>query len=336
MIPEQAWQLVPKELPSDVADWILSFADSSEFTDRERRAYIWANHLLTKMPGFTISTAILGLLMPSNIQEYQVSDVSAGFIKYLNNKSSERKVRMSYGDLPFIEVEGTNYTFGVVIGVILNELDDIPREITELSQLISIEGFPVIAEYRIITENAPPHPLGVVSSCYVKPRSSKRFIGPSWSCGIIIARHTLKSIGFATGVFVPMRSGTSMKVVDIDTSTTIDAAIIDCASISSSATPLTLATIAPGSSIDVYTDIKTFSGTVLRIFEHPHYVGNMFSQRVFIDSVGISGDSGSLVLNNPRMDAVGIYIGSTGGTLSEGVVQTMRQVVEYFDVELFN
>ncbi|MVM36535.1 hypothetical protein GO730_00745 [Spirosoma sp. HMF3257] len=336
MIPEQAWQLVPKELPLNLENWILNFADSSEFSDRERRAYIWANHLLSKLNSFEISTAILGLLPTGDRTEYNIADISAGFIIYQNDNPSARKVRMSYAGVSSVEVEGNNYAFGIVIGISMPESVDISENTYELSQLITIQGFPVLAEYRIIDEHAPPHPLGVVSSCYVKPRYGKRFIGPSWSDGIIIARHTLASIGFSTGVSVPMSSGVSMKVVDIDSATTIDAAIIDCTSMSSSASRLALATIAPGSLVNTYTVTRTFSATVLRIFEHPHYVGNMFSHRVFVDSVGIKGDSGSLVLSTVKADAVGIYIGKTLGTPPEGIIQAMRQIVEYFDVEIFN
>ena len=66
-----------------------------------------------------------------------------------------------------------------------------------------------------------------------------------------------------------------------------------------------------------------------------HYFGNLVAHRVFIDSHGVQGDSGALV-TSAAMDAIGLYIGKTGGAVSEGLLQSMRQVSEYFEVDLLD
>jgi hypothetical protein len=343
MIPEQAWGLVPNEIPAELEEWVLSFADAAEFSERERRAYAWANYLLSRLDGRVVSTAVLGLLIPSgDFKAYEVVDISAGFIPYSGSSGElgngiARQLRMSYNVPSVMTYEGS-YAFGVVIGVqsAAPTSEENLGSGTELSQLVAIDNFPVVAEYRRLVESAPPNPMGVVSACYAKPRLSKRFFGPSWSNGIIIARHVLGNLGFSPGTLVPMRSGISIPVVDIDGATTIDAAILDCVA-SPTVSPLSLpAAVAPSTTVDIRTATGSFSAQVLRIYEDPHYYGNMMSHRAFIDKVGISGDSGSLVVRTSHLDAVGLYMGSTGGLPAEGIVQSMRQVVQYFDVDLFD
>ena len=92
-----------------------------------------------------------------------------------------------------------------------------------------------------------------------------------------------------------MSTGPALPLADIDGATTIDAAILDDGPLVGSLTPLLLApAIAPGAYVSVKAG-SPFTAQVLRIFDHPTYYGNMFSHRVFIDAVGVSGDSGSLV-----------------------------------------
>ena len=148
----------------------------------------------------------------------------------------------------------------------------------------------------------------------------------------------LAPLGYSVGNVVSMNSGISMSVVDVDTSaSTIDAAILDCGSIPASVSSLPIApAIAPGSLVDVMAPAITFSAQVLRINDHPSYFGNMIAHRVFVDTIGTSGDSGSLVLQANPKNAVGLYMGSTGGPTPEGLVQSMRQVVQYFDIDIYD
>jgi len=129
-----------------------------------------------------------------------------------------------------------------------------------------------------------------------------------------------------------MASGISFPVVDIDDGTTIDAAILDCGIVPASALPLRLApAVPPGASVNVRTSSGGFSAQVLRINDHPCYYGNMVAHRVFLDTVSSKGNSGSLVTRIPHGDAAGVYMGSTGGSVPEGLAQSMRQVVKYFE-----
>jgi hypothetical protein len=271
-----------------------------------------------------------------------VVDVSAGFIPYsLESKDdmgTMRRTRLQY-DAPSIEENGTGYSFGVVIGLQPPNEPNRRRDAFELpSQLLNIAGFPVLVEYRDVTLAAPPLPSGATSACYVKPRTSKRFFGPMWTGGIVIARHSLAGIGFKPGVAVPMLPAGSLSVADVDGTTVIDAAILDCGAIPSSARPLMLAAaVAPGQRTTVRAVSGTFAADVLRVNDHPTYYGNLVAHRVFLDKIGVAGDSGSLVATRaPRSECVGLYMGTTGGSSPEGIVQSMRQVVHYFDVELYD
>jgi hypothetical protein len=248
-----------------------------------------------------------------------------------------RELRLRF-DGPKVATKEATYSFGVVIGIESPPRSDLDPQDDDLSQYITIDGFPVVAEYRVVSYGAPPSPAGATSACYARPRSSKRFYGMPWSDGIVVARHSLAGLGYALGASVPMASGTSCTIADLDSSaTTIDAAILDCAVIPATATSLVLApAIAPGSSVTVRTSATSFSAQVLRVNDHPSYYGNLVAHRVFIDAVGASGDSGSAVLRSAHRDCAGLYMGTTGGPLAEGLAQSMRQVVQYFDVDLFD
>ena len=62
----------------------------------------------------------------------------------------------------------------------------------------------------------------------------------------------------------------------------------------------------------------------------------MISHRTFIDHYGVVGDSGSLVTEPGNNEAVGIYIGKTPGVSGEGLVQSMQQVANYFEIDLYD
>jgi hypothetical protein len=270
-------------------------------------------------------------------------DLTAGFIRLGGEGEgggiSLRDVRVRASG-PVVAGGGDSYTFGILIGITPREREgEKIGSVNELpGQYVAVDDFPIVVEYRRMTFAAPPNPVGATAACYVKPRSSKRFFGPMWSDGIVIARHSLKNLGFATGVAVPMVSGASYSVADIDgTSTTIDAAILDCGSVPTSASPLNLASgVGPGNSVDVRGTSGTFTAQVLSVNDHPKYFGRLIAHRVFLDQVGVTGDSGSLVLRSGTGESVGLYMGHTPPPQPEALVQSMRQVVEYFDVDLFD
>jgi hypothetical protein len=338
VIPEEAWTLIPEDIPSDLPDWVPRLAGAAELTARETRAYAWAMYLLSRLTDQALVTAVMGLASARRIGPPEVADITAGFIPFDAESPTAHRTSRLQLDAPTITSGRMSYGFGIVVGLGLTpgakeeaSSEDSP------SQVVSIAGFPIVVEYREINYSAPPTPLGAMAACYAKPRASKRFYGPGWSAGIVIARHSLSNLGFATGISVPMASGGSLPVADIDWSTTIDAAILDVLALPSTASPLRLATaIGPSSSIDVRASSGTFSAQVLRVNDHPSYYGNMVAHRLFLDTIGATGDSGSLVARSSFLDSAGIYMGSTGGAVPEGIVQSMRQVVNYFDIDLFD
>lgn len=342
MIPDAAWIVVPEKLPSEIEPWVLQAAEFGKLGDRETRAFVWAMYLLSRLSGQAVVTAIMGVLsgIPGS-PEPEIADVTAGFIPFVSAPAtgtrSLRAARMDFGG-PVAVVDDVSYTFGVLVGLTPPKgAEEIAEgENTTPSQVVSIEEFPIVVEYRRISYSAPPNPVGATAACYVKAQVNKRYYGPRWSDGVVIARHSLSSLGFATGVQVPMTGGQSFPVVDIDGSTTIDAAILDCGSVPSSASSLVLApAFGPGTNVDVRTAGRQFSAQVLRVNDHPNYFGNLVAHRVFLDKVGASGNSGSLVKTS-QGDAVGVYMGSTPGAPPEGIVQSLRQVVKYFEVDLFD
>jgi hypothetical protein len=343
VIPDAAWTAVPPDDPPDVPRWVEGVARAAELSDRERHAYKWAIHLLSRLTGQVTSTAIMGLLStrPELPASAAVVDVSAGFIPHSPTTGSSprtsRDARLQF-DAPSVAVGGLRYSFGLVVGVAapVETSLELSRD-TLPSQVVSVSGLPVVAEFREVILNAPPNPAGTTSACYAQPRSSKRFYGPSWSAGVVVARHSLSSVGFAAGALVPMASGASLPVVDIDDGTTIDAAILDLGSLPPGASSIKLApAVAPGSSVSIRTASAPFAAQVLRINDHPSYFGNLIAHRLFVDTVGTIGDSGSHMTRSPHGDSAGVYVGTTGGSVPEGIAQSMRQVVQYFDVDLLD
>ncbi|MBL0938314.1 MAG: hypothetical protein IBJ03_05440 [Gemmatimonadaceae bacterium] len=300
-------------------------------------------HLLAQLDDTSIVTAMFGLPSVRRSQSPPaIIDFSAGFIPFSLNatdrRGSSQRARIRF-DAPFIEQEGIGYSFGIVIGLQQQrEPQEQAASDEQLSPLRIIEGFPVLAEYREIEFAAPPVPLGAASACYARPRSSKRFLGPPWAGGIVIARHSLAGVGYGPGVTVPMLPSGALPVADVDGTTVIDAAILDCGQLPSSVTSLPLASaVAPGQNVTVRAVSGGFAASVLRVNDHPSYYGNLVAHRVFLDTPGHAGDSGSLVsISGPGSDCVGLYMGSTGGPNPEGLAQSMRQVVNYFDIELYD
>jgi hypothetical protein len=220
VIPDVAWELLPVGYPLDMPRWIEGLAKAAEFGERESRAYAWAMHLIARLSYQAITTAVMGIV---NARPWpmRIQDISAGFIPYQPKREgtaqSLREARMQWTKRS-IDAGGTNYSFGVVLGISVAGRDFEPKRIVEFSssQIVDIDEFPVVVEFRQIVNSSPPHPSGATSACYAQPRRSKRFFGPVWSDGIVIARHVLAALGFSTGVSVPMVSGSSFAVVDID------------------------------------------------------------------------------------------------------------------------
>jgi hypothetical protein len=350
MIEEAAWQLVPQQLPPDIEPWILHVAEQARFNDRQLRAYAWANWLLnrTRFPEPVVSTAVLGAFRG----DYQIMDITAGFIPVTSNQDRTASKRERY--LRFVanqarKVESAaspnvTWTFGVMIGVQATATAFFEPfvEQEEIGQFVAIDGFPVMCELRenpsTFLQQAPVNPLGpATSTCFVKPLIGKRFYGAIWSEGILIARHVLGPTP-AAGALVNMQTGPALPVVDIDSATTIDAAVLDLGAghMSTGAKRIPIyPAVAPGTNVTVYGISGHFRADVLRVMDDPKYFGNMVAHRAFLDQFGQYGDSGALVREANSQEAVGVYIGQTKGPPAEGVVQLMRQVTKYFEVDLY-
>jgi hypothetical protein len=319
MIPEEVWSLVPKEEPVEVPDWKKELTAKMEFTDEQRRAYYWATHLLE------VNRKEMFFL--PRIVNSSITSFSAGFIRLPTEKftTSFRHT--------IVRTENVSYTFGIT--VTLKERNFLPDEMKPFFEMDSLDGFPVVVDTRGDVMHAPPHPHSVVSSCYAVPRTGKTFRCGHWSNGILIARHVLTPP--SPGTSVPMTTGSPLRVTDVDGADTIDAAILGCTTIPSSANSLPLRkALGIGDDVTVRTSTSSFAAQVLRIHDDPKYFGNMITHRVIIDTAGSVGDSGALVTHTRSGDAVGIYIGKTNASPPEGLVQSMRQVTDYFEIDLFD
>lgn len=241
----------------------------------------------------------------------------------------------------------TDGDFGLVVGV---EFPDgghagepaRPIDLSAFNQIFSGPGpaFLVVVERREVMEDKPSNPSGsATSACYVRTRTGKRYYsGSKYTDGILVARHVLVPSYTTAGASVPMATNppSTATVADIDdAATTIDAAVLDDGNPTPSGAKLLslVAAIAPGLRVTVGGSVTNFSADVLRVMDDPTYFGNMAAHRAFIDNHGQKGDSGALT-THASGDAVGLYIGATK-TPVEGIVQLMRQVTTYFEIDLY-
>ena len=334
MIPAIAWHLVASD-PPPIPLWARVAAEQARLDYPMARAYWWAHGLLRLMSAEAARLALREGL-PAG---YRIADISAGFIPFGHDEAAGRRPLfqgLATGKNWVMTPEGP-WGFGVVVGVTAADgADDAPLR---LPQRLFDPGFGamLVVEERRVGLDAPPHPAGLASSaCYARPRAGKHFHGGfAWREGIVTARHVQMPHAAAAGAPVALATGVVARVADIDSATTIDAAVLDygMAAIPAGARPLPVpAAIAPGLRVTVDGARTQFQADVLRVMDDPHYFGAMAAHRAFIDAHGAPGDSGALVTGGGT--AVGVYIGKTREP-AEGIVQLMRQVTAYFDIDLF-
>jgi hypothetical protein len=362
MIPEAAWNLVPEVFPTDTDPWVLLAIHQTALSERQARAYAWAHTMLRSVRDSEPPRIVPGLQdYLSRRGNYRIADITAGFIPFGEiedmTRSGTRQSIFQQGfhlgsrlpDIGFWAMdEGRRWSFGVVIGVestIDNRYPEDrspPPDLSNFGRTIRGAGptFLVVVERREVAYDAPPNPVGsATSACYVRPRPGKHYYnGVLWTEGILTARHVLVPTATAPGTQVTMASTppTQTTVADIDAATTIDAVILDSGvnSIPQNAMPLSLVSaVAPGLQVTVHGAQTQFTADILRVMDDPVYFGNMVAHRAFIDAYGSRGDSGALA-SGPNREAVGIYIGKDGGP-REGLLQLMRQVTKYFEVDLY-
>jgi hypothetical protein len=364
MIPDVAWSLVPPDLPEDSEPWVELALSESDLTERERRATAWSHRFLRALAegGPTGLVATLRVLMEK--QSHRIDDISAGFIPV--GRQDDPRGAGARRNLDswlmhwfwtgprqspaadWVETPEGGWRFGVVIGIVpkvpSEETLHTPPDLSEMDRRIVERGrlatFPVLVEWRVIRGDAPPNPAGsATSACYARPRRGKHFYcGIRWTDGILIARHVLVPNYVSPGTKVPMSTGVPFQatVVEIDSKDTIDAAVLGISgSIPPTSAQLSLPTIVGSNAqVSVAGAVSQFKAKVLRVLEDPKYFGNLVTHRVFIDAHGRPGDSGALVTDNAG-NAIGLYIGPDGIS-TEGIAQHMRQVVTYFDIDLYN
>jgi len=333
MIPEEAWQLVPPETPSELAPWILPAISQANLSERQGRAYAWVHHIL----------ALSRNAVSSWVSDGLVEDLTAGFIRFGGQKDErELLIRNIWkGNPPFRQIlakDGERWSFGIVVGIRSSAI--VPSPFVQYTT--AGMAFPIIFEVRRVQYDAPDNPVGnATSTCYVRARPGKHYYcGTTWIEGVLVARHVLANAGAAyAGATVAMDTNpaSTMMVVDIDPATTIDAAILDSGAnlIPATANSLTIVSaVAPGQKVTVHGKKNTFSADVLRTMDDPTYFGNMVAHRAFIDASGAAGDSGAIA-DLSSGDTVGLYIGEIPSP-KEGLLQLMNQVSRYFDVDQYN
>ena len=337
MIPERAYSLVPTFRPEGVSPWIVTVAEREFRTAREVQAFIWAMHLLDlwhqQGPSFLYERMFFG-----GDRDYGPSDVSAGFIR-IDLEKAQPATGKTFRVVPDDGEGRDSWVFGVLEGRDYRRREPSRPAVFDFDEA---PEFAIVRHHRVFNDHhSVPILNGAASCCYAKPLPNKRFFGPHWHDGLVIARHVLSAVGYTTGARVPIRSGGSLPVADIDpASTTIDAAILDLG-LPPIASRLALApAVAPGTQVAIAAPSRAFTAQVLRVNDHPFYFGNLVAHRYFIDQVGVMGDSGSLVTRSQVGDAVGLYIGETGtrGALCgkpEGILQSLRQVAQFFEIDLY-
>jgi hypothetical protein len=328
MIPNAAWNLIPKII--NAPEWALRVAEKSNMKGRQLKAYLFATELIS---GFLDRFEDKQYLDTHYFERFRVVDISAGFIP---NYSKRRRQ-----DINFSKYE--NYAFGLVIGVDVDYYDETTYPFGEFGgKGMGSITYPFILEPRKIEYHNKPNittPSIAVSSCFVKPKTGKTFYYTNpWNSGILSVRHAFGP-NYQLGTNVFLSDGTQSSIVEIDQySSNIDAAIIEYPNLPNNLKSISLASsIAPGDNITVITSSNKFNATVLRIFEHPSSYSSLFGHRIFIDNTGFQGDSGSLAVKNNQNtnEAVGVYMGCLKINPDEGILQSMRQITNAFELDIY-
>ena len=279
-------------------------------------SFLWAQALTSAFNSGEIAT------------NTRVNLFSAGFVKvpsYLHWKLDNSPIE-----------EG--YVFGgqtVAAGVSEGSVD-----------FFTIEGvkFPIITVGDSLElHGAPPSPTQHGSSwqatCWVKNNTPG-----GWSEGILTCRHGFTSLKKGVNItLTPSKSHSTPTLATLEDfdNCTIDGAVLSIkshdwppAASSLSCQPAT----APGQAIKFETTSGTVLGYVLRTYQMPNYVGNLFGQRIITDQHGGHGDSGTLLCDSKTSEGVGVYMGSIkdGSGGKEGIFQALSQVTNYFNLSLYS
>ena len=320
--PDNINGLIPEGLPAEnlILAGTLELANSIEDLQL-RRSYLWANAILVRLLS---SPEYLGA---PGILPIRTSHVSAGFVHLL-----ELPLGLNSPSYKIVN----KFAFGAY-ALAYSEDETKKQEVIPVNVGNSI--FPLVLNYgRIQLHGCPTHPPGGTGCCWVQDATGTA----TWTHGILASRHVVSSYSLGSGISLTPTSSYSTPVsgslADID-ACTIDAAIIK---INSADWPAGLgslhlnAAIAPGVKVQFNGAHTSGSGSVLRIFQHSNYYGNLFGQRIITDCYGIPGDSGTL-LQDTSGRGLGIYMGDIpdGSGGYEGLYQDLKQVEHYFHLNLY-
>jgi hypothetical protein len=307
-------KLVPRENPPDryLSPQVVALAQSIE-KPILRQSYLWSAALTAA--GFASN-----LPLPARF-----SGVSAGFV-FVNENSRN-------------EISIANDTEGFVFGISIMISSDSEQAQEVYPLRVGNRIFPLVINYgRTQMHGLPSHPALGSGACWVKSAQNS-----SWDKGILTCRHIISNHQLGTIITLDPSAyhstPTQGSLGDID-ACTIDAAIV---SINNTDWPVNLSllpvchAVAPGQSVSFEGRVSAGTGTVLRVFQHSGYMGNLFGQRVFTDCAGASGDSGSLLIDTNNVQGVGIYMGTVpdGSGGQEGISQQLSQAATYFGLTTF-
>lgn len=373
MLPDYAWNSVPTSFPDQVPPRLGALLERTEMREREARelrALAWAGYLVERLrqalaeqdglpsgegwadqfgpdlAGFTSWRALLACA-PSQLR--------AGFI--LVPESVEWAIGLSWNPPPPIPPPpppwpAPQFRFGAVIEVDVSQWIQPKLRFRREVLIGSVpdprgwSNFPLLLRLVAPEWLQPPHPTGAASSaCWVVPRSGRP---ATWSVGILTARHVIppghRHVGAVVPITDPLGQPLGVPVADIAGRDMIDAAILDAAPLNPRppvppAVPAQQA-IAPGQTVQLSLRSGGVSASVLEVTPvFSGYLGHLCADRILLDTSGQYGDSGSFVeAASTAVEATGLLVGAipaaNGQPATQGLVQSMRQVVEFFDIDL--
>jgi hypothetical protein len=310
--------LVPEGEPEDLPGFIYEISSGIE-EELLRRSFLWTNAI-----ALALNTS--GLWRVAR----RIQHVSFGFVAI--SQELVPKVQDLYA------TDGS-FVFGVFVLVPFSVTDGI--QLLEQPVPVLDRQFPVvITSGEIELHGNPPHPHGGTGTCWVQNRGSSS----NWTHGILTCRHVVENYDIGDDVQLDPSSHHSSpsegNLADIDICT-IDAAVlaIDAADWPSGLSSLSVPiSVAAGSQFRFEgAQSGSVTGKVLRVHQDRKYTGNLFGQRLVLDTAAAPGDSGALVVDNVSNDGTGIYMGDIpdGRGGKDGICQDMYQAMDYFEFDLY-
>ena len=321
--------LIPPATPSPDALPSYSLRFAEELTDFLRLSYLWTSAMAQWFFVNAPEERIRG-----------ISDISFGFIEVAEKL---------HGDIPGDTKFAQDFVFGASIYVKKQTGEPEQRLLKQRIEFRDEDvHFPILVTYGAVELHAFPPDPDKPSSCGTSTCWVTRTENGSLKYGILTCRHVVKTMSIGSRLDLQPdhprteTRPTSAELYMLDEDRTdIDAAMLE---IRQADWPSTLSDLyvknapAAGDFVDLQGRISstTITGKILRVFQDKSYTGSLFGQRVILDFVGQSGDSGALVRDHGSQRGVGIYIGryQNANNKWEGICQDLNQAKEEFEVDL--